>query len=163
VTQRCNLQTQEIRGALRRDGRQHGAVHGGPQRQRSALSRLRHSRYRGRTCEFEEIAHLLVHEVLPNKSQELAAYKAKLKSLRSLPKQVLRPCSSSCRPTAHPMDVLRTGVSRCSAVCRPKRVIINAEGARDLADRLMASLGSMLCYWHHFANGGQAHRGRDRR
>jgi 2-methylcitrate synthase len=103
-------------------------------------------------CEFEEIAHLLVHEVLPNKSQ-LAAYKAKLKSLRGLPGG-LRTVLEQLPAASHPMDVLRTGVSALGCLA-PEDSDHNAKGARDLADRLLASLGSMLCYWHHFANGGK--------
>ena len=103
-------------------------------------------------CEFEEIAHLLVHEVLPNKSQ-LAAYKAKLKSLRGLPAG-LRTVLEQLPAASHPMDVLRTGVSALGCLA-PEESDHNAKGARDLADRLLACLGSMLCYWHHFANGGK--------
>ena len=104
------------------------------------------------TSEFEEIAHLLVHEKLPTGS-ELAAYKAKLKSLRSLPdslKCVLEALPSS----AHPMDVLRTGVSMLGA-CHPEQPDHSVAGARDIADRLLACLGSMLIYWHHFSNSGK--------
>jgi 2-methylcitrate synthase len=104
------------------------------------------------TCEFEEIAHLLVHEKWPN-SKELGAYKAKLKSLRSLPKQVLTALEQLPK-TAHPMDVMRTGVSVLGCLS-PEAEAHPIEGARDIADRLMASLGSMLCYWFHFATSGK--------
>jgi 2-methylcitrate synthase len=103
-------------------------------------------------CEFEEIAYLLVHDKLPNKS-ELAAYKAKLKSLRSLPKGVLAAIEQLPK-TAHPMDVMRTGVSVLGCIS-PEAEAHPIEQARDIADRLMASLGSMLCYWYHFANSGK--------
>jgi 2-methylcitrate synthase len=103
-------------------------------------------------CEFEEIAYLLVHEVLPNKSQ-LAAYKTKLKALRGLPAAV-RTVLEQLPASSHPMDVMRTGVSALGCL-EPEANDHNAKGARDIADRLMASLGSMLCYWHHFANGGK--------
>jgi 2-methylcitrate synthase len=99
-------------------------------------------------CEFEEIAHLLVHEKLPNRA-ELAAYKTKLKSLRGLPapvKTVLEQIPAS----AHPMDVLRTGCSALGTVA-PEKDDHNIAGARDIADRLMASFGSMLLYWHHYS------------
>ena len=99
-------------------------------------------------CEFEEIAHLLVHEKLPNRA-ELATYKAKLKSLRGLPaavKAVLEQIPAS----AHPMDVLRTGCSALGTVSAEKDDH-NISGARDIADRLMASFGSMLLYWHHYS------------
>jgi 2-methylcitrate synthase len=103
-------------------------------------------------CEFEEIAHLLVHESLPDAS-ELRNYKAKLKSLRGLPAAVLR--SLELLPAAtHPMDVLRTGVSVLGCVL-PEAHDHNRPGARDIADRLMASLGSMLLYWHHYAHHGR--------
>jgi 2-methylcitrate synthase len=104
------------------------------------------------TCEFEEIAHLLVHGKLPNVS-ELAAYRAKLKQLRGIPaavKAVLEQVPAS----AHPMDVLRTGVSMLGSVL-PESADHNQAGARDIADRLMASQGSMLLYWHHFATNGR--------
>ncbi len=103
-------------------------------------------------CEFEEIAHLLVHEVLPNQAQ-LAAYKAKLKSLRALPAP-LRTVLEQLPAASHPMDVLRTGVSALGCLA-PEAGAHDAAAARDLADRLLACLGSMLCYWHHFANGGK--------
>jgi 2-methylcitrate synthase len=104
------------------------------------------------TCEFEEIAHLLVHEKWPN-FKELSAYKTKLKALRNLPKQVLTTLEQLPK-TAHPMDVMRTGVSVLGCLS-PEAEAHPVEGARDIADRLMASLGSMLCYWHHFANSGK--------
>ena len=98
-------------------------------------------------CEFEEIAHLLVHERLPTVA-ELAAYRAKLKSLRGLPQQI-RKVLEALPKSAHPMDVLRTAVSTLGCL-EPERDQ-SPEHARDLADRLIASLGSMLLYWHHFA------------
>jgi 2-methylcitrate synthase len=103
-------------------------------------------------CEFEEIAHLLVHEVLPNRAQ-LAAYKATLKSLRVPPPAVLKVLEQLPAST-HPMDVLRTGVSALGCV-EPESPEHPLEGARAIADRLLASLGAMLCYWHHFATGGR--------
>ena len=104
------------------------------------------------TCEFEEIAHLLVHGKLPNRA-ELAAYKARLKSLRGLPAAV-KAALEQLPPSAHPMDVMRTGVSVLGCV-RPEKDDHNHPGARDIADRLMASLGSMLLYWYHFSNSGK--------
>jgi 2-methylcitrate synthase len=99
-------------------------------------------------CEFEEIAYLLVHEKLPNRA-ELAAYKGKLKSLRGLPPAVLT-VLEQLPAGSHPMDVLRTGVSALGCWV-PEAAGHPADGARELADRLLACLGSMLCYWHHFA------------
>ncbi|MDP9010607.1 MAG: 2-methylcitrate synthase [Pseudomonadota bacterium] len=103
-------------------------------------------------CEFEEIAHLLVHEKLPNKAQ-LAAYKTKLRGLRALPAAVTT-ILEQLPAASHPMDVLRTGVSALGC-CVPEANDHAAQGARDLADRLLACLGSMLCYWHHYANSGR--------
>jgi len=101
------------------------------------------------TCEFEEIAFLLVHEKWPN-SSELAAYKKKLTSLRVPPAGVLT-VLEQLPATSHPMDVLRTGVSALGCLA-PEHNDHPVAGARDIADRLLASLGSMLCYWHHYSN-----------
>jgi 2-methylcitrate synthase len=103
-------------------------------------------------CEFEEVAHLLVHGKLPN-AAELAAYKARLRPLRSLPAAVkqaleLLPASSN------PMDVLRTGVSVQGSVL-PEGADHGEAGARAIADTLLASLASMLLYWHHYARNGR--------
>ncbi len=103
-------------------------------------------------CEFEEVAHLLVHEKLPDE-QELAAYKAKLKALRGLPiavKTVLEALPES----THPMDVLRTGVSTLGCV-HPERESHEQTGVRDIIDRLLASLNSMLLYWYHYSHNGR--------
>jgi 2-methylcitrate synthase len=99
-------------------------------------------------CEFEEIAHLLVHEKLPTRA-ELAAYKGKLRSLRGLPAPV-RTTLEQIPATAHPMDVLRTGCSALGTVA-PEKDDHDLAGARDIADRLMACFGSMLLYWHHYS------------
>jgi 2-methylcitrate synthase len=99
-------------------------------------------------CEFEEIAHLLVHEKLPNRS-ELAAYKTKLKSLRVPPPAVLT-VLEQLPATSHPMDVLRTGVSALGCLI-PEAGDHPIADARNIADRLLASQGSMLCYWHHYS------------
>ena len=104
------------------------------------------------TCEFEEIAYLLIHERLPN-SVELATYKAKLKSLRGLP-AALRSALELLPAASHPMDVLRSGASLLGCLL-PEREDHGAPGARDLADRLVACFGSMLCYWYHYSHSGQ--------
>ena len=103
-------------------------------------------------CEFEEVAFLLIHGKLPIKS-ELIAYKAKLKSLRGLPTTVKKVLEALPK-TAHPMDVMRTGVSAlgCDA---PESLVHTPEEAKEIADRLVASFGSMLIYWYHFANSGK--------
>jgi 2-methylcitrate synthase len=102
--------------------------------------------------QFEEVAHLLVHGKLPT-AAELAAYKTKLKSMRGLPQQV-KLALEALPASAHPMDVMRTGVSALGCVL-PEKDDHNHPGARDIADRLMASLGSMLLYWYHFAFNGR--------
>jgi 2-methylcitrate synthase len=103
-------------------------------------------------CEFEEIAYLLVHGKLPNLA-ELAAYKTKLKALRGLPANV-KAVLEWIPAAAHPMDVMRTGVSALGTVL-PEKDDHNIAGARDIADRLMASLGSMLLYWYHYSHNGK--------
>jgi 2-methylcitrate synthase len=102
-------------------------------------------------CEFEEIAHLLIHERLPNRA-ELGAYKTKLKSLRGLPGTV-RAALEALPAATHPMDVLRTATSVLGCTL-PEKDGHAAPGARDIADRLVASLGSMLIYWYHFSHSG---------
>ena len=103
-------------------------------------------------CEFEEVAHLLIHGHLPNRF-ELAAYKAKLKSLRGLPIRVIEVLESLPAHT-HPMDVMRTGVSMLGCV-HPERESQPASEARDIADKLIASLGSMLLYWYQYSHNGK--------
>ncbi len=103
-------------------------------------------------CEFEEIAYLLVHGKLPNEA-ELRGYKAKLKSLRGLP-QAVKSALEALPAGAHPMDVMRTGVSVLGCTL-PEKDDHNIAGARDIADRLMASFGSMLLYWHHYSHNGK--------
>jgi 2-methylcitrate synthase len=103
-------------------------------------------------CEFEEIAYLLVHGKLPNEA-ELRGYKAKLRSLRGLP-QAVKSALEALPAGAHPMDVMRTGVSALGCVL-PEKDDHNVAGARDIADRLMASFGSMLLYWYHFSHAGK--------
>src|SRR3954467_10259557 len=103
------------------------------------------------TCEFEEISFLLVHGKLPTRA-ELDSYKLKLKSLRGL-SAVVRAALETLPAAAHPMDVLRTGCSVLGCVL-PEKDDHNAAGARDIADRLIASFGSMLCYWYHYSHSG---------
>ncbi len=103
-------------------------------------------------CEFEEVAYLLVHGKLPNPA-ELTGYKKKLKSLRGLPAAV-KAVLEALPANAHPMDVMRSGVSALGCAL-PEKDDHNIAGARDIADRLMASLGSMLLYWYHFSHNGK--------
>jgi len=104
------------------------------------------------TCEFEEIAYLLVHGKLPTVA-ELAGYKAKLKALRGVPAAV-KVALEQLPPSAHPMDVMRTAVSVLGCVS-PEKDDHNHPGAKDIADKLMASLGSMMLYWYHFSHNGK--------
>ncbi|RBP95480.1 2-methylcitrate synthase [Rhodobacter sp. 140A] len=104
------------------------------------------------TCEYEEIAHLLIHGSLPTEA-ELTAYKAKLRALRGLP-QAVRATLEAIPAAAHPMDVLRSGVSAMGCAL-PEAADHNTPGARDIADRLIAAQGSMLLYWYHFAQNGR--------
>ncbi|WP_323034304.1 2-methylcitrate synthase [Pararhodobacter sp.] len=103
-------------------------------------------------CTFEEVAYLLIHGDLPTPS-ELAAYKVKLKTLRGLPAAVRRTLEE-LPAAAHPMDVMRSGVSALGCVL-PETADHNTPGARDIADRLIASLGSMLLYWYHYTQNGR--------
>ena len=103
-------------------------------------------------AEFEEVAYLLVHEKLPTKA-ELAAYKKKLQGLRGLPGP-LKAALEQLPKNAHPMDVMRTGCSVLGTL-EQEAESHPIEGARNIADRLMGCFGSMLLYWHHFANSGK--------
>ncbi len=103
-------------------------------------------------AEYEEIAYLLIHGKLPNKA-ELGGYKQKLKALRGLPVSV-REVLEQLPAAAHPMDVMRTAVSALGCAL-PEKDDHNVAGARDIADRLIASLGPMLLYWYHYSHSGQ--------
>jgi 2-methylcitrate synthase len=104
------------------------------------------------SCEFEEIAYLLVHGKLPT-TAELKGYKAKLRMLRGLPQSV-KLALEALPAGSHPMDVMRTGVSSLGCAL-PEKDDHNLAGARDIADRLMASFGSMLLYWYHYSHNGK--------
>ena len=103
-------------------------------------------------AEFEEVAYLLVHGKLPN-AAELAGYKSKLKALRGLPAN-LKAALELIPPSAHAMDVMRTAVSVLGTLL-PEKDDHNLPGAKDIADRLMASLGSILLYWYHYSYNGR--------
>ena len=103
-------------------------------------------------CEFEEIAYLLVHGKLPTVS-ELAGYKTKLRALRGVPAAV-KVALEQLPPSAHPMDVMRTAVSVLGCVS-PEKDDHNHPGAKDIADKLMASLGPAMLYWYHFSHNGK--------
>ncbi|MDQ2924716.1 MAG: 2-methylcitrate synthase [Acidobacteriota bacterium] len=103
-------------------------------------------------CEFEEVAYLLLYGKLPTRA-ELTAYKQRLRGLRGLP-QGVKVALEQLPASAHPMDVLRAGVS-VLATLEPEPQPHTTQTALDVADRLMASQGSMLLYWHHFVNGSK--------
>lgn len=107
-------------------------------------------------CEFEEVAYLLLYGKLPTQG-ELDAYKQRLRGLRGLP-QGVKTALEQLPKSSHPMDVLRVGVS-VLATLEPEAHLENLthapQTALPIADRLMASLGSMLLYWHHFVESGK--------
>src|SRR5579875_3906531 len=100
-------------------------------------------------CSFEEVAHLLIHGTLPTQAQ-LDGYKKRLKAARALPLPV-RAALEALPAASHPMDVMRTGVSVLGCTL-PEKDDHNAADAREIADRLIASLGSMLLYWYHWSH-----------
>jgi 2-methylcitrate synthase len=103
-------------------------------------------------CEFEEVAYLLIYGGLPSRA-ELSAYKARLRSMRGIPHAVRRALEALPAAT-HPMDVMRTGVSALGCAL-PETTGFPVAGAREIADRLLASLGSILLYWYHYAHNGR--------
>ncbi len=103
-------------------------------------------------CEFEEVAHLLIHGHFPNRA-ELKAYKTRLRSLRCLP-AVLMGMLEQLPASAHPMDVMRSAVSALGCLL-PEEEKQPVAGARHIADRLIASLGSALLYWYHYSHNGR--------
>lgn len=105
-----------------------------------------------RECEFEEVAYLLIHGKLPTRN-ELLSYKEKLRSLRAVPESV-KAVLEVLPITAHPMDVLRTGVSTLGCIA-PESGSHSDSDAREIADHLLACSGSMLLYWYHFSHNGK--------
>jgi 2-methylcitrate synthase len=101
---------------------------------------------------FEEVAHLLIHGELPTYSQ-LAAYRVKLARLRGLP-EALKTVLEQIPADAHPMDVMRTGCSTLGTL-QSEEHGHPIEGARHLADRLVACFGSILLYWWHYSRSGR--------
>ncbi|MFB1011260.1 MAG: citrate/2-methylcitrate synthase, partial [Thiopseudomonas sp.] len=98
---------------------------------------------------FEEVAYLLWYGKLPNQA-ELDAYVARLKSMRDLP-QALKEVLERIPASAHPMDVMRTGVSVLGTL-EPE---LSFDQQLDVADRLLASMPAMLLYWYHFSHNGK--------
>jgi 2-methylcitrate synthase len=101
---------------------------------------------------FEEVAYLLIHGELPNKSQ-LSAYHAKLKKLRSLP-DALKAVLEQIPKNTHPMDVMRTACAMLGTL-EPEAADRNTAAAKDLGDRLISCFGSILLYWYHFSHNGK--------
>ena len=104
------------------------------------------------SCQFEEVAYLILYGKLPTQS-ELDSYKKKLKSLRTLPSAILA-ILENLPESAHPMDVIRTGVSALGCHI-PESNSHSDESALDVANRLIASTPSMLLYWYHFSHNGK--------
>ncbi len=101
---------------------------------------------------FEEVAYLLLYGSLPGKDT-LTRYQQQLVSLRGLP-EVAKKVLEQIPATAHPMDVLRTYVSVLGTVS-PEDNEHPDDGARQIADRLIASSTSALLYWYHFSQSGK--------
>ena len=99
-------------------------------------------------CQFEEVAYLIFFGELPT-SEQLAAYKAKLKSLRTLP-QALKEVLERIPADSHPMDVMRTGVSMLGNLETEQ----SFEQQQDIADRILATLPAMICYWYLYSHDG---------
>src|SRR5580698_11018424 len=99
---------------------------------------------------FEEVAFLLLEGSLPN-DQQLVEFKKRLRAFRFLPTELKEVLERIPKDT-HPMDVLRTGTSMAG--------VLEPEGGFSqqdrIAERLLASLPSMLCYWYHFSHHGGA-------
>ena len=128
----------------------------------TAISSVGHGddlRYRGynirdlaQNCSFEEVAYLVLYGALPTQHQ-LDAYTQKLRSLRGLP-DAIKIVLEQLPAKAHPMDVMHAGVAALSTM-EQEALAHEAPGARDIADRLIACLGSMLLYWYHFTREGK--------
>lgn len=99
-------------------------------------------------AKFEEVAYLLYNGELPNQSQ-LDAYVAKLKSLRALP-SALKTVLENIPASAHPMDVMRTGASMLGNLETEN----SFDEQQDAADRLLALLPAIVCYWYKFTHEG---------
>lgn len=100
-------------------------------------------------AKFEEVAYLLYNGELPTQSQ-LDQYTTKLKGLRSLP-DALKTVLENIPATAHPMDVMRTGASMLGNL----ETEMSFAQQQDAADRLLALLPSIVCYWYKFSHDGE--------
>ena len=99
-------------------------------------------------CQFEEVAYLIFFGELPT-SEQLAAYKGKLKSLRVLP-QALKEVLERIPADSHPMDVMRTGVSMLGNLETEQ----SFDQQQDVADRILATLPAIICYWYRYSHDG---------
>ncbi len=99
-------------------------------------------------CQFEEVAYLIFFGELPT-SEQLAAYKTKLKSLRVLP-QALKEVLERIPADSHPMDVMRTGVSMLGNLETEQ----SFDQQQDVADRILATLPAIICYWYRYSHDG---------
>ena len=99
------------------------------------------------SASFEEVAYLLIYGKLPT-AGEVAAYRSRLRNMSELPAPVLD-ALRAMPMSSHPMDVIRSGASLIG-VLEPEDA--NGRSAAHVADRLMASMLSMLCYWYRHAN-----------
>jgi 2-methylcitrate synthase len=129
----------------------------------TALSTVGHTgndlHYRGydikdlaENCEFEEVAYLIIYGELPNQTQ-LTSYKESLKSLRAIPDELKKILEQLPRDS-HPMDVARSAVS-AMGIFSPEDSSHAVDGARKIANRLIASVPSALLYWYHFTHSGK--------
>ncbi len=104
-------------------------------------------------CAFEEVAHLILKGELPNQT-ELKDYKAKLKSLRSLP-TALKEVLERIPKDAHPMDVMRTGCSMLGNLEPEDTSVVGSfPNQLEVTDRLLAAFPSIICYWYRFSHDG---------
>ena len=100
-------------------------------------------------CEFEEVAYLIFYGELPN-SEQLADYKALLKTRRGLP-QALKEVLERIPADAHPMDVMRTGCSMLGNL----ETETDFSQQLDQANRLLAAFPSIICYWYRYSHDGE--------
>ncbi len=98
---------------------------------------------------FEEVAHLLLHERLPN-DQELEAFKTQLSGERALPAEIIS-VLQACPSDALPMDILQAGVALL-ANHDPDVKELSYEGSQRMAMRLIAKLSTLLAAWERIRN-----------
>jgi len=99
-------------------------------------------------AKFEEVAYMLLYGELPN-SEQLSAYESRLISMRDLPDD-LKAVLELIPKDTHPMDVMRTGCSMLGNL-EPEKSFADQQ---DAADRLLATLPAIMCYWYRFSHDG---------